>query len=307
MNRDELLQYIEAGENETVDFKRCYHENNSRLIHDILCLANAPANMKKDRVIIFGISDSGDKIGVQSDRHRKDVVKINDLLSKVRFNRRPLIRIEMIPLENDMEIDILIIDDLPWKPYFLTADYPNSGDTVKAGVVYSRRGSRNTPISGEGIDDHELENMFAERFGLNLPAMDRLAGYLKDYDTWEKLYDDFGDEGYFYSVRPEFHFIIKRNEQKIDLCSESWAEPVIVDEACRYDCIFKFHTTTIYQLEILQTTNGNYSMCWPEAGNDGNYFFKRSSIKYILSCFLRKKSMRGDIYDFERLRISIID
>jgi hypothetical protein len=307
MNRDDLRQLIEAGESETADFKQIYHENNSRLVHDILCLANAGVNMKRDRLIIFGISDSGNVVGVQSDPNRKDTVKVNDLLSNIRFNRKPLIRIETIHLENNIEIDVLIIDDLPWKPFFLTVDYTNRGDSVRAGVIYSRRESRNTPLSNEGIDDHELEIMFVERFGLNRPAIDRLEGYLKDHEDWEELYDGSGGGGYFYSIRPEFHFLIERNEQEIDLRSESWANLNILGGACRFDCIFKYHTTTIRRLQIMETPSGDYSLCWPERGADGNYFFKRSSIEYILSCFLREKSMRGKTYDFEKLGIPIID
>lgn len=36
-----MLEIIEKGENESIDFKDRYHECKINLIHDILCLANA--------------------------------------------------------------------------------------------------------------------------------------------------------------------------------------------------------------------------------------------------------------------------
>ena len=91
------------------DFKKQWHEKNSDLLHDIICMANSPAN--RDCYIIIGVED-GTYIpcGVEN-VNRKNQQNVIDLLRqkpKWAGGYIPEVYVRTITIL-DKDIDILII------------------------------------------------------------------------------------------------------------------------------------------------------------------------------------------------------
>ena len=60
------------------DFKQKWHNENERLLHDILCFANTVHD--RECYLIIGVSDSGEIVGVNEENRMKQV-NVLDLLS----------------------------------------------------------------------------------------------------------------------------------------------------------------------------------------------------------------------------------
>ena len=149
-------------ESESLDFKREFHENNAKLLHDILCLSNA--FYRGERFIIFGIGDDKAIHGVETDPNKKTNADVHDFLRQVNLNKIPLVELTYHQLDGH-EIGVLRITDTPQKPYYLKKDYQAGKNTIRAGVVYSRLSDTNIPQQETAPEDH-IEIMWKERFGL---------------------------------------------------------------------------------------------------------------------------------------------
>ena len=173
----ELKQLIEENSAEAahVDFKQVWHNNNAKLIHDILCLSNA--DYDGDRFLLLGVNDNAEIIGLDGDNNRKDNASLFDLLRNSNFNRLPDIDIYTLQVDGD-DVDVIQIGDTAHKPYFLLKDKTENGTTVRAGgIVYSRNGSSNTPINSNASET-EIEKMWRGCFGLDRTPLERLKIYL---------------------------------------------------------------------------------------------------------------------------------
>ncbi len=75
------LQSITAQkESEWLDFKREFHSNNAKLLHDILCLSNALYD--GDRFIVFGIANDKTIFGVENDPNKKRMLTFTIFFGK---------------------------------------------------------------------------------------------------------------------------------------------------------------------------------------------------------------------------------
>lgn len=195
---DELKQLINENSAEAahVDFKQEWHNNNAKLIHDILCLSNA--DYYGDRFLLFGVNDNAEIIGLDEYPNRKNNASLFDLLRKSNFNRLPDIDIYTLQID-DTDIDVIQIGNNAHKPYFLLQDKIDNGTIVRAGTVYSRNGSSNTPINSNASET-EIEKMWRERFGLDRTPFERLKIYLLDFEGWTRT----GEKEWHYSKFPEF-------------------------------------------------------------------------------------------------------
>lgn len=200
MNIYDLINYPES---DWLDFKLEWHGNTANLILDILCLANSDAN--NDRYIVFGVNDKDRSSIATPVTNRKTLDQLNDLLGKANFNRIPTINLETVNV-NGVDIDILIIKKTKYRPYFLTQDYMGSKTLVRAGVVYTRNGSVNTP-KDSCANENQVADMWRERFGLTLMPMDRLEIYIKDTKNWVRFSNPFIEDNvfsFYYAPFPEF-------------------------------------------------------------------------------------------------------
>lgn len=68
------------------DFKRQWHENNTDLLHDIICMANNLEN--RDAYIIIGIDEENDYsfLDISNDCNRKNTQNIVDFLKDKKFS-----------------------------------------------------------------------------------------------------------------------------------------------------------------------------------------------------------------------------
>lgn len=203
MDIENLKQLIEDGkESEVLDFKEKYHDNKARLLHDILCLANNTSF--NEAYIVFGINDNGETVGVENHEKRLNSANIQDLLqskeSKFFNNSVPEVEVHTM-LCDGHDIDILMIKSTFQVPYFLVENYKDkdNSDTVWAGHIYTRTGSRNTPINGCASSQQTIE-LWKKRFGLLETPLKKLSLYLDDISGWkrESAYEYYSDSTDFY-------------------------------------------------------------------------------------------------------------
>ncbi|MDZ7794901.1 MAG: ATP-binding protein [Spirochaetia bacterium] len=180
---EKITELISLGrEGDYWDFKKLPHSNPSDLLHDIICLANSLSRNSKH--IIIGVSDPEEGCVVEGlfpdTEHRKKQHHYNDFLRDKKFagDIRPSITLHTLEIENK-EIDVLVIDDTCFKPYYLIQDT----DGIKAFHIYTRFGDTNTP-KNSSADLYYAEKLWQQRFGLDLPPIDRFEMLLGQENMW---------------------------------------------------------------------------------------------------------------------------
>ncbi|MGN8226733.1 RNA-binding domain-containing protein [Gracilimonas sp. BCB1] len=111
--KDEIFNLIQSlNEGVFWDFKKEPHENNVKLLHDIICLSNS--YHKGNRYLIIGVSDPAEGceiIGLDENTpNRKKQSDLIDFLRTKSFagHRRPSIGFKALEL-NSKELDIIVI------------------------------------------------------------------------------------------------------------------------------------------------------------------------------------------------------
>jgi hypothetical protein len=246
-------------ESEGLDFKQNYQTDNSDLVHDILCLANA--NFNGTRRLVFGITDDKLIMGVQEDKHRRKQASVIDLIRNANFNILPTIKIKILKDKYGNEIDVLAIKNLPEKPYFLMKDFGHGKQTIRAGVVYSRLGDTNV-ARNHCLDDRKIEQMYRERFSIDKPPLQRLKVYLKDRDGWR--YGRSPDGLYFYyELFPEFQ--IGRSERSTERqFDEHWIREFPDDNGALEEYYVRYHTTIIETVNLIWVDGGRVVTVLPK-------------------------------------------
>lgn len=153
---------ISRPESESIDFKRKFHENNAKLLHDILCLSNSFYD--DDRFIVFGVGDDKTIHGIETDSKKKTNANLQDFLRQVHLNKIPQVELTFHQVD-EHEIAVLRIMNSPKKPYFVRNDFREGKTIVRAGVIYTRLCDTNIPLNESAPEDH-IEIMWRERFGL---------------------------------------------------------------------------------------------------------------------------------------------
>lgn len=180
----------------------------------------------KDGYIIFGIEDKTyNIIGVSNDSNRKNTENIIGFLSSQIWSGEEVPDINVTTVEIDSkEIDILIIKNSDKTPYYLLKDYSkfnsdkNEKVVVKAGVIYSRIGDRNTS-SAECATKGATEFLWKKRFGLVGNDKLKVVKRLENVENWYSV-DEFNTL-YNYSyhdikikIDDSYKFRVKINENK---------------------------------------------------------------------------------------------
>ena len=229
------------------DFKREPHENNASLLHDIICLANSLHQGKK--FLIFGVSDPNEGANIigltNGQNRRKTQVQFIDFLRTKSFagDCRPEIELHSIDIDGK-QIDVLVIFDNPVKPYYLTEDYKDKGENVRANFIYSRTNDTNTPID-KSADIGIIEKMWKQRFGLDLSPLERMNLLLMQPHNWVK---DIGNKNYAYHEQfPEFRIEFSDLHSITESYSYLFANP----NTHLGDATFKYHSTTLFELKYL--------------------------------------------------------
>jgi hypothetical protein len=260
---------------EWLDFKQSFHENNVKLIHDIVCLVNAKAD--GDRYLVFGVTNDKNIVGIEKDKNKKKSADIQDLLKHSNFNRIPEVSLYYEKNENSHEIAILKILNRPDKPFFLTKDKRNGRDIIRAGVVYTRIGDTNISLNNSAPEDH-IELMWRERFGMGLPPIRRMLRLLDQPDAWEKMD---GDSYLYHRDFPEYKIIEgkKINSNFVEEWSEKFPDP---HASSLY--VELWYNSTILKRSIFVLVDGaRYMVPLPEPISEGKWKISKNSIEYKIA------------------------
>lgn len=220
----EMLKLLERRtEGEYWDFKERWHCNNADLIHDILCMANSPAN--RDCYVIIGIKDKTyDILGVDVEK-RKNQQNVIDLLRqkpKWAGGYIPEVYVKTVKI-SDKEIDVIIIKQSNNTPFYLLEDYKSEGKSLFKGTIYTRKGDTNTPKTSTA-DLYDTEILWKRRFGLQYNPSQRAKFYLIDLENWERIDGETNKFGtncflFYYKLDPDYtiHFESEPNEEKSEI------------------------------------------------------------------------------------------
>ena len=180
------------------DYKRQWYNNNSDLLHDIICMANNLEN--RDAYIIIGIDESSnyDFIDVRNDPNRKNTQQLVDFLKDKPFagSIRPIAYVQPFCIDA-FEIDIIVIPNSHRTPFFLTSAY----NGVYANNIYTRVMDTNTP-KNKSADINHIEKLWRKRFHLDETPLELIKFYLKSPEDW--VDSPTRDRTYFYQYAPEF-------------------------------------------------------------------------------------------------------
>jgi hypothetical protein len=279
-------QLISAWEAGHLDFKLIHHANPADLIHDIICLANA--FHEGDRFLVLGIADNRQVEGLAGTAGRRTQAMIIDALRNVGFNHLPTIRLVEVTFNSGKVVDVVVIKDLPEKPYFLLRDYRSGNRTVRAGVPYTRNGDTNTPLD-QCPEDIKTERMYRERFGLDRPPAVRVMNYLRDAAGWKYGYDERNSMFFHYEQFPEFTFAAP-GENSRDY-SEPWTRTFPDPEAEKQEFYLKFHGTILAPVTMIWLDGNRFFTALPEGksfeGSDRkfyqSFYFIGGSVKHVVS------------------------
>lgn len=290
MDLEILKQLLEDQESEFLDFKREYHKNNSDLIHDILCLANSKTD-NKYKYLIFGVDDDKYLFGIKNDIKRKRENDLMDLVKNAKLNNLPHIKLFNLNYQ-DKDIDIIRIENINYKPYFLTQDHVQGKDTIRAGVVYTRFGSTNTPKTSTA-SEKQIEEMYRERFSINKTPTEKLFVYLKDKENWKYNYINDLHLHFYYIPDPNYSMIVEEKEYDRDFF-EPW-NLIFPDQKCsKSTLIIKYNNVKIDDFVLLWCDGSRFCIPIPEfLSLKNNITSKDIDNKYISSYFYINDSLKS--------------
>lgn len=268
------------------DFKEEPHDNNASLLHDILCLSNSLH--EGERYLILGVSDpkAGCEIrGLQQGQvNRKEQAHLIDFLRSKKFagDIRPEVELRTI-LINNKEIDVLVIFDNPYKPYYLTEDYKDRDKNVSAFHIYGRTNDTNTPLT-KSADISLIEQMWRQRFGLQLSPLERIKLLLTKPKEWFK---DIGNKSVSYHIQhPEYTITFSE--------VESFWEPYTLfytnEKAFFGKASFRYHATELFELEYMYCDEMRITLPVPETQyvqfSNSKHWFYYYNLKELSGLFL---------------------
>ncbi|MCY4515489.1 MAG: ATP-binding protein [Candidatus Tectomicrobia bacterium] len=287
IKKDSLLAEIEAllarrSEGTYWDFKRCHHTNKAHLIHDVLCLANAKHS--GSRFLIFGVDDSDCSLkDISSDPGRRTQADIaglfRDNASKFFQSRFPDFYLREITIDETL-LDVLVIEDAPYKPYYLVEKYEN----LRANNIYTRVCDTNTPVT-DAAQPHEIERMWRERSGLNLSPLDRMKLYLNETDSWVSSNRPGENLLEHHRIFPEFTLRVTEAEEFM-ACNEEWTRGEIrIDNNHAGYYEVRYHQTCLSRVRYVSFDDRRKSIVapkWEALGAGRFYFYEADSIRYAL-------------------------
>ena len=242
----QLEKLLEEDESEYLDFKQKWYEDTGCLILDILCMANS--DTQSDRYIVIGYSEKEREFcDISENRLNQD--NLCNLLSTSNFNRIPLVKIQTLSIAGN-EIDIIVIKKSSNRPYFLLSDKQirSKNKTIRAGVIYTRNGSVNTPVN-QTAPENQIADMWRELFGLILSPIERLNIYIQDYNNWSCNYDDKWKLCVWHYIHfPEFTFEYSLPDNIYDYNPKHHANAIFansIGNSYETSLRYKYHTTVL--------------------------------------------------------------
>lgn len=172
------------------DYKQEHHskENNHKLIHDIICLANNLEN--REAYLIIGVDDNGNVVGFKDDSFRRNQQPLNDLVRHKNWEGygAPNIRLRTIHIEG-IEVDVIVIQQSSHVPYTLDEDIKPKGRNniyLRRRTIYTRNQDSNTPCNSAATIT-EVEQLMKIRLGILPDPIDRVRKYIDDIENWKLI------------------------------------------------------------------------------------------------------------------------
>ncbi|TCV91217.1 hypothetical protein EDC52_11912 [Biostraticola tofi] len=200
---------------------------------------------ERDRYIIFGVSDDLEIVGLSKDNKRYTQADIIDCLRNLHFaeNKIPVIQLSYLS-EGGKELATLCISNVSDKPYYLTQDYQCGKKTIRAGVIYSRTGDSNTPVN-RCAPPGDVVAMWRERFGLDLPPLERFLPILEDAVNWE--YDGV-NKGYY---KPDPAYSIETESIKEGGTGNYWWQNIEYQKPVRDEYKLKYNNQILITVPVI--------------------------------------------------------
>lgn len=287
----DVKKLIGTGECEWIDFKEKHHSNKADLVHDVLCLANA--DYSGDRYLVIGIRDSDRTIaGVELDNGRRRSQEILNLIQNAGMNHVPRLEVLTVSYERH-EVDLVVIKDMPEKPYFLLREYLDGDRRVRAGSVYLRLGDTNTPIDSTA-DDVRVESMYRQRFGIDRPPIERIKTYLQDTPNWRLARNAEHQQFFRYEPFPEFTLVEAKEVD--ENFGEPWVRIFPDNKASRDVYHLKYHGTILDTVYLVWCDGGRYLTVMPQSWASGNggdedlrrsFYFVKGSIQDMVNAMVQ--------------------
>lgn len=302
----EILKLIASKrESDYWDFKQEPHDNKASLLHDILCLSNSIH--RGERYLIYGVTDPKEGTEIvgltENQANRRSQVEFIDFLRSKQFagDCRPEVELRTIQIEGK-EIDVLVIFDNPYKPYYLTHDYRDRDKNVKANFIYTRTNDTNTPID-KSSDIGVIEKMWRQRFGLDLSPLERMKLLLLQPQDWFK---DIGNKPYSYHLDfPEFRIEFSDVHEFWEVFSFFFTS----EKSYLGTATFKYHSTTLFELEYMYCDEMRIELAVPETAivrlakyENWFYYYDLEELDGIFLQFLTNKLLhlhsRSSVFPF---------
>lgn len=271
------------------DFKEFVYENNGDFVHDVLCMANSLCN--HDKYIIMGVSDP--KLGCEIKGlvgERKRQADYIDLLRNLQFaDARPEIELQTIQFDGK-ELDVLIIFESSRKPFYLTKQY----EKVLPYHIYTRTLDSNTP-KDKSADFSVVEQMWRQRFNLDLPPKEKFEKILEDKDNWH--IDVGNEENAYYEPSPEYQIVF--NEMREG--REDYSYFFVNEKSYFGEAEFRFHSTKLFELQYGYVDECRIPIAIPEiqSFNTSKHYFYYYFIENTV-CYKFHKLLNNDSLYFAR-------
>ncbi|MBW7632585.1 ATP-binding protein [Bacillus licheniformis] len=273
--KEKIKSLIELGyEGEYWDLKEKWHDDNGKLVHDILCFANTFHD--HDCYIIVGVSDLGEIKGLE-EHEKKKQANLIDMLRNISFaGDRPKVFLKSLLIDGKF-IDVLIIPNSINVPYFLRKPYRK----VKEGYIYTRTGDSNTPIN-QNSSISTIESLWKKRFGFNKTGLERFSHLLKDKDNWNS-----NDYGYYHTLSPEYAMKYKFSDSLRETISEFYSYVMYSEHTSVEQIELEVNGTVLKEIELITLDSGRYTTPSPEWGYIKFNFNDVFDFKYFIVDDLR--------------------
>ena len=271
------------------DFKQEWHQDNERLLVDILSFANTVH--EHDCYLIIGVSDNGEVVGV-SEEGRKRQADVLDLLSNTVFagDNVPEVRVDTLKIAGK-EVDVLTVLNSFNTPFYLKTKSQRY-HRIKEGYIYARTGDRNTPIS-QNANYQQIEMLWKKRLGLTKPPLLQIQDRLKNKLEWTQ------NEGTYYNIyKPEFKLVVEDidDEWEDRRSPQFYSFSQVNSSTSHYNLKIMCHETILKELYLVVLDSGRLITSMPEQG-----FICKSSIrddyKYAYRFFV-KGSLNYRVQEF---------
>ena len=153
--------------------------------------------------------------------------------------------------------------------------------------IYTRVCDTNTPIN-DVAQPHAIEQMWRERFGLDMPPLERVKLYLSDFDAWVPSNRIGGNLYWHHKTFPEFALKVTEAEELIE-CHGEWTRGEIRTDnnyAGYYEIYY--HQTCLARVHYVRFDDHKKSMVapkWEAVGAGRFYYYEANSTSYAVQKF----------------------